>query len=157
MASAAVRTMTLRRLLRPSATTLSMARKHGNNLHKNLGAALSSRSFASISTGKDIGYVLSEHEQKYHDMGWLDDRGLTQFSTLHENQVRSCKIFATNPLYGVHNDETEEFEYSTYAEFEVQVNKARHVLQDLGKFNIRSPHFVMQWRQCSAVDLYLFY
>jgi len=157
MASAAVRTMTLRRLLRPSATTLSMARKHGNNLHKNLGAALSSRSFASISTGKDIGYVLSEHEQKYHDMGWLDDRGLTQFSTLHENQVRSCKIFA--PLYGVHNDETEEFEYSTYAEFEVQVNKARHVLQDLGKFNIRKSTLcnAVEAGQCSAVDLYLFY
>ena len=88
----------------------------------------------AFSTGSASGYVLNEREQKYHDMGWMDDRGLTLFKTLHENQVRSCEIYADNELYGVHNDETGNFEYFTYRDFGEKVNRARHVLKDLGEF-----------------------
>lgn len=77
-------------------------------------------------------YVLSEREQTFYDKGWVDERGLTLFKTLHENQVRSCDLYAENSLYGVHNAETNEFEFSTYADFGKQVNRTRHVLQDLG-------------------------
>ena len=81
-------------------------------------------------------YVLNEREQKYHDMGWMDDRGLTLFKTLHENQVRSCEIYADNELYGAYNDETGEFDYFTYKDFGDKVNRARHVLKDLGEYRV---------------------
>ncbi|CAB9507500.1 7a-methyl-1,5-dioxo-octahydro-1H-inden-4-yl [Seminavis robusta] len=114
MASTTLRTLTLRRLLRPSRSSLA--------------AIAPTRSFSGSSND----YVLSEHEQKFYDKGWLDERGLTQFKTLHENQVRACQIFADRDLYGVYSDETEKFEFSTYRDFGQQVDLARHVLKDLG-------------------------
>ena len=129
-----VRSMTLRRLLKPS--TLSVAR---TSLHKQLGASslmassssnnsnTSTRSFASSSE-----YVLSEREQEFHAKGWMDERGLTLFKTLHENQVRSCEVYADNELYGNYNPETNQFDYKTFRDFGQQVNRARTVLQDLG-------------------------
>lgn len=144
MASMTVRNMTLRRLSNLS----SVAHR---SLHQQLGASSSSlastlaantknnttnnsihatrRSFASSSSD----YVLSEREQEYHAKGWVDERGLTLFKTLHENQVRSCEIFADNDLYGNYSEETKAFEYKKYSDFAVQVNQARTVLQDLGE------------------------
>lgn len=138
-----VRNMTLRRLSNLS----SVAHR---SLHQQLGASSSlastlaantkntttnsihatRRSFASSSSD----YVLSEREQEYHAKGWVDERGLTLFKTLHENQVRSCEIFADNDLYGNYSEETKAFEYKKYSDFAVQVNQARAVLQDLGEF-----------------------
>lgn len=118
MSSTALRTMTLGRFLRSS--TLSSAR-----ISTTVSAA--SRTFASGA------YKLSEKEKKFVDKGWMDERGLTLFKTLHENQVRSCEVFADNELYGKYNPDTQKFEYSTYREFGQQVNRARHVLKDLGE------------------------
>ena len=143
MASMTVRNMTLRRLSNLS----SVAHR---SLHQQLGASSYSlastlaaanntnnihatrRSFASSSSSD---YVLSEREQEYYAKGWVDERGLTLFKTLHENQVRSCEIFADNDLYGNYSEETKAFEYKKYSDFAVQVNQARTVLQDLGEFN----------------------
>ena len=160
MASMTVRNLTLRRLLQPSTTTSLNGIAH-RSLHHQLGASsslastLSSsvhihhtsgtshraqttttttttrRSFASSSSSD---YVLSEREQEFYAKGWVDERGLTQFKTLHENQVRSCEIFADNDLYGNYNEETKSFEYKKYSDFAVQVNQARSVLQDLGTY-----------------------
>lgn len=130
MASMTVRTMTLRRLLRPGAFSVARSSACGQ-----WGGAVSvtttpSRSFGSSSSGD---YVFSEHEKPFLEKGWLDERGLTQFKTLHENQVRACAIFADRELYGIHNPETDEFDFKTYKEFGQQVNTVRHVLKDLGE------------------------
>jgi hypothetical protein len=123
MASTSLRSMTLRRFLRSS--TLSSARINPT-------VSVATRTFASGA------YKMSEREQKFVDMGWMDDRGLTLFKTLHENQVRSCAVFADNELYGKYNPDTQKFEYSTYREFGQQVNRARHVLKDLGEHSMYS-------------------
>jgi len=73
-------------------------------------------------------------DQPFYDMGWLDEKtGLTQFQTLHELQQRSCQIFADNPLYGMFDATTGQFEFDmTYAKFGNKVNQATAVLQHLG-------------------------
>lgn len=110
----AIRSAALRRLIKPRVAAVGTT----------------SRTFGSKTSSKD--YVLSEREQVFYDKGWVDEVGLTIFKTLHENQVRSCEVYATNELYGVHNPETDEFEFSTFADFGKQVNRSRTVLQDLG-------------------------
>jgi hypothetical protein len=115
--------MTLRRCLLRS-STLSSARINPT-------VSVATRTFASSGD-----YKLSEREKKFVDMGWMDERGLTLFKTLHENQVRSCAVFADNELYGNYNPETQKFEYATYRTFGQQVNRARHVLKDLGEHSI---------------------
>ena len=124
MASTTLRSMTVRRFLRNSA--LCKVRSISPTI------STMTRSFGSSSSSD---YKLSENERKYHDMGWMDERGLTLFKTLHENQVRSCEIFADNELYGKYDPDSQKFVYSTYREFGNQVNRARHVLQDLGEQN----------------------
>ena len=122
MASLTRSSLALRRLLRPTARV----------------ACSTSTQFQQqqqLFSTSSSDYVLSEREQKYHDMGWMDDRGLTLFKTLHENQVRSCEIYADNELYGVHNDQTGEFEFASYRDFGQKVNRARHVLKDLGELS----------------------
>lgn len=111
------RSLALRRFLRPTTARVASSTQFPT-----------AKTFSSSSHD----YVLSDREQKYHDMGWMDDRGLTLFKTLHENQVRSCEVYADNELYGMHNDETGEFEYFKYRDFGLKVNRARAVLKDLG-------------------------
>jgi hypothetical protein len=120
MASITVRNLTLRRLLRASSLSSSA--------RSSLGVSVPSRLMSSSPR---------QHDPKFYEMGWLDDRGLTQFKTLHENQVRSCAIFSENPLYGIHNPETDNFEFKTYKEFGEQVNVARDVLKHLGEIDFR--------------------
>lgn len=148
MASMTVRNMTLRRLLKPSnlsVTRTSLNRQfsvgassmattntnsHSNNTHNH--NINTSRSFAASTGSSSNDYVLSEREQEFHDKGWLDDRGLSIFKTLHENQVRSCQIYADNDLYGHYNEEAGDFVYKSYREFGEQVDQTRSVLKDLG-------------------------
>ena len=86
-----------------------------------------SRGLRSSSTTK-----LSARDQPFFEQGYLDERGLTRFETLHELQVRSCAVFRDNPLFGTYDPATESFEFETYGDFEQQVHTSRRVLQHLG-------------------------
>jgi len=120
-----VRSLTLRRLLNSSVARSAF------KTHQASWSVASSTFHRSLSSSPSD-YVLSEREKAFYERGWLDERGLTLFKTLHENQVRSCEVFADNELYGQYNPEVQGFEYKTYREFGQQVNRARSVLQDLG-------------------------
>lgn len=56
---------------------------------------------------------------------------LTQFDTLHELQVNSCKAFTSNDLFGTHTDG--EFKFMSYTDFDEKVSKTRSVLKQMGK------------------------
>jgi long-chain acyl-CoA synthetase len=75
---------------------------------------------------------LTENEKAFQAKGFLDDRGLTVFDTLHEMQVRSCEVFAPRKLFGTYSKESKQFEWMTYQEFDREVNKCRAVLKDIG-------------------------
>lgn len=134
MASLAARNLTLRRLFKtPSSRASSLL---NDILAQQRQSALQQRRHKT--TYGTPGEALNERDQKYFEKGWMDERGLTLFKTLHENQVRSCEIYAENPLYGVYNEEKDDFVYSTYKEFGEQVDRARDVLKHLGTFSERS-------------------
>ena len=42
---------------------------------------------------------LTDQEQQFHKEGIVDERGLVQFDTLHNMQVRSCRVFANKNLF----------------------------------------------------------
>jgi hypothetical protein len=77
---------------------------------------------------------LTESEKAFQAKGFLDDRGLTVFDTLHEMQVLSCEVFAPRKLFGTYSKESKQFEWMTYQEFGDAVNKCRAVLKDIGTF-----------------------
>jgi hypothetical protein len=75
--------------------------------------------------------------------GWVDDDGLTSFTTLHELQVSACQVFANNHIFGTfakapqQGDKGESpaggaFEWMTYHEFSALVDQTRSVLKDIG-------------------------
>jgi hypothetical protein len=74
----------------------------------------------------------SENEKHFHELGYLDERGLTVFDTLHEMQFRSCQVYAQNDLFGTYNPKSDKFEYMTFEEFSQKVHECRAVLKDLG-------------------------
>lgn len=76
---------------------------------------------------------LSDRERVFQAEGIVDDRGLTMFNTLHEMQVRSCKVYADNDLFGTYNGT--KFEWMTYQEYADNVDKCRAVLHDLGTYH----------------------
>jgi hypothetical protein len=75
--------------------------------------------------------------------GWVDEDGLTSFTTLHELQLSACQVFADNQIFGTYakkvpqqGDKDEPggaFEWMTYQEFSALVDKTRSVLKDIGK------------------------
>lgn len=71
----------------------------------------------------------------FRDQGLVDSNDLTVFSTLHELQETSCKVYANNDLFGTYNDESGSFEYLTYREFGQKVDKCRAVLKHLGTWD----------------------
>jgi hypothetical protein len=78
---------------------------------------------------------LTEQERVFYAQGLVDERGLTIFDTLHEMQVRSCHVYASHPLFGTYSNETQRFEWTTYAYFQDRVDTCRTLLKDLGKSN----------------------
>ena len=76
--------------------------------------------------------ISSEREKEFQELGFLDERGLTVFDTLHEMQVRTCAVFAENELFGSYDSEANSYKYITYGEFAEKVDKCRAVLKDLG-------------------------
>jgi hypothetical protein len=77
----------------------------------------------------------SDRERAFQAEGILDERALTVFDTLHEMQVRSCRVYADNDLFGTYNGKA--FEWMTYQEYANNVDKCRAVLHDLGTFHLR--------------------
>lgn len=63
-------------------------------------------------------YDLTEQELQWQSEGILDARGLVNFDTLHNMQVRSCLVFADKDLFGTFSPTTQNFEWMTYAECE---------------------------------------
>ena len=94
------------------------------------------RSLATSTTTKD-------RLASLHASGWVDDDGLTSFTTLHELQLSACQVFANNDIFGTYakapqqGDKAEPpaggaFEWMTYHEFSALVDKTRSVLKDIG-------------------------
>jgi hypothetical protein len=68
-------------------------------------------SYQSFSTT-----VLTDAEQEFRKDGILDERGLVQFDTLHNMQVRSCRVYADKDLFATFSPTTQNFEWMTFAE-----------------------------------------
>lgn len=149
MASLTARSLTLRRVLAASGSSSSSSTKispfrsissllsgnhhqwlNNNNNHQQDHNKSQQQQYRYYGSGQPG--VIGEREKPFLEKGWIDERGLTQFDTLHENQVRACALYAKNELYGLYNEETGEFEFETYEYFGKQVNKARDVLKHLG-------------------------
>jgi hypothetical protein len=95
---------------------------------------------AQVATAKwyeSARFSSTEREKKFQELGFLDEKGLTTFDTLHEMQVRSCKVYAENDLFGTYQKDSNSFEYMTYEEYGDKVDKCRATLRDLGKLNMR--------------------
>lgn len=77
--------------------------------------------------------------KKWQDMGFVDEKGLTVFDTLHEMQIRSCLTYAQNDLFGTFSPgdgkvKKASFEWMTFEEYSTNVDKCRTILKDLGTF-----------------------
>jgi hypothetical protein len=77
--------------------------------------------------------ISTEQEKHFQEMGYLDEKGLTVFDTLHEMQVRSCAVFSKNDLFGTYDPESKQFVYESFQDYANQVDKCRAVLKDLGE------------------------
>jgi hypothetical protein len=77
--------------------------------------------------------ISTEREKHLQEVGYLDEKGLTAFDTLHEMQLRSCAVFAENDLFGTYDPESEKFVYETFQDYANQVDRCRAVLKDLGE------------------------
>ncbi|KAL7581293.1 hypothetical protein ACA910_006060 [Epithemia clementina (nom. ined.)] len=64
--------------------------------------------------------------------GFMDDRGLTVFGTLHEMIDRSCQVFGPRNLFGTYSETSKSFEWINFQEFADKVDSCRSVLRDLG-------------------------
>jgi len=69
--------------------------------------------------------------------GIVDADGYTNFDTLHELRLAACDAYDDHQLFGTFQpasgkEEGGEYEWMTYADFDVIVDKTRAVLQDLG-------------------------
>jgi hypothetical protein len=60
--------------------------------------------------------TLTDAEQQYFKEGIMDERGLVQFDTLHNMQVRSCRVYADKDLFATYSTTTQNFEWMTFAE-----------------------------------------
>lgn len=94
-----------------------------------LATGLSRRTVAPALSTRQFSVKLKE----WQELGYVDDKGLTIFDTLHEMQFRSCQTYGANPIFGTYSKETSKFEWMTFAEYSEKVDKCRAVLKDLGK------------------------
>lgn len=85
---------------------------------------------------RSISTASAEDVQAWRDAGFLDERKLTVFETLHELQDHSCTVFNNNPLFGTYTEQgpAPSFEWMTYGEFGDKVDQCRALLKDLGEF-----------------------
>ena len=76
--------------------------------------------------------TLTDAEQAFVKEGILDERGLVQFDTLHNMQVRSCRVYADKDLFATYSATTQNFEWMTFAECKF--------ICDGGEFVVRPPN-----------------
>jgi hypothetical protein len=124
MTSLALRSMAVRRLMHQSGKGNNVFRVGSSGTSFSAGTA----SLRSMSTNVSV----TEDDKAFQEKGFLDERGLTVFDTLHEMQVRSCQVFAPRKLFGTYSKESNKFEWMTYQDFDNAVNKCRVVLKDIG-------------------------
>lgn len=86
----------------------------------------------AMSTSSSSSDVASPDVSQWQAKGFMDERRLTLFGTLHEMIDRSCQVFAPNKLFGTYSSETKTFEWMSYQEFANKVDSCRAVLRDLG-------------------------
>ena len=67
------------------------------------------------SSAAESSSPLSETEQ-WRREGIVDERGLVNFDTLHNMQVRSCRVFAEKRLFATYSEESQQFEWMTFRE-----------------------------------------
>lgn len=80
-------------------------------------------------------HLSSQQIEAFQKDGYLDtDQVLVNFDTLHNMQVRGCKVFEQKNLFGTHNKTTSKFDWMTFQEFGDHVDRCRAVLKDLGEF-----------------------
>jgi 2-iminoacetate synthase ThiH len=49
-------------------------------------------------------------------------------------QVRACQVYAQNDLFGTYQEESNSFQYTTFEEYNQNVDRCRAVLKDLGEW-----------------------
>jgi len=125
MASASLRSASLARLVRSSVVKQQQLWR-GSSI-----ACGSSTAVRFLST-EPAPIVLTEEQKAFQEQGILDERGLTIFDTLHDMQVRSCQVFNDRKLFGTYSEETKDFEWMSFADYDHKVNQCRAVLKDLG-------------------------
>jgi hypothetical protein len=101
--------------------------KNGGRCSVGIAVASSARAYLSSSP-------LPAELQKFREIGYVDEDGLTVFETLHDMQVRSCEVFSDRELFGTYSDESEKFEWMTYAQYAEKVDTCRAFLQSVGKY-----------------------
>jgi hypothetical protein len=60
--------------------------------------------------------TLTPAEEQFFKEGILDERGLLKFDTLHNMQVRSCRVYAGKDLFATYSPLTQKFEWMKFAE-----------------------------------------
>jgi hypothetical protein len=104
-----------------------------------LGSTFSRRVAPAVTAVRlDSKRSFSVELKKWQEIGYVDEKGLTLFDTLHEMQVRSCATYAENELFGTYTEgkdgKDSSFQWMTFQEYATNVNKCRAVLKDIGTF-----------------------
>ena len=60
--------------------------------------------------------TLTPAEQQFVQENIMDERGLVQFDTLHNMQIRSCRAYADKDLFSTYSTTTQNFEWMSFAE-----------------------------------------
>jgi hypothetical protein len=104
-----------------------------------LGSTFSRRVTPAVTAVRlDSKRSFSVELKKWQELGYVDEKGLTMFDTLHQMQVRSCATYAENELFGTYTEGKDgkdaSFQWMTFQEYATNVNKCRAVLKDIGTF-----------------------
>ena len=59
--------------------------------------------------------------------------GTVDFSTLYELQSAACSMFAQRNLFGTYQPKKEAFEFMSYGDFAIEVDRCRIVLRNMGE------------------------
>jgi ABC-type transporter Mla MlaB component len=87
--------------------------------------------------------------KKWKELGYVDDKGLTLFDTLHEMQVRACQTYGSNEIFGTYVEkETPEFEWMTFSEWKESLAFFETTFQTDTRGGV-----VVASRECRAVSL----
>ena len=104
----------------------------GSTLSRRVTPAVTAARLDSFSSKRSFSVEL----KKWQELGYVDEKGLTLFNSLHEMQVRSCATYAENELFGTYTQGEDgkegSYQWMTFKEFARNVDKCRAVLKDIG-------------------------